>query len=260
MNPAYQLVEVEYMLQKTAAKGLLMLDNLKTLQHYALLAQICPELATAQRGELRSARLPSLKHVILASNRLMKDPGQATAGTWNWDELTQFDRAAAKLPAVNMDDAMVIMFTSGTTGKPKGAVLSHHNLVNSTYLEITQSDLIDENKVVCCPIPVFHVFGLITGALNPFIYGSKVVFPHLFPEPTMTLKAIHAERCTSIKGAPVIYMDLLNHPDFAKFDLSSLRTMLIGASTVPKDLLLQLRQRIPSFTSILSGIGMTETS
>jgi len=260
MNPAYQLVEVEYMLRKTGAKGLVMLDNLKILQHYTLLSQICPELATSQKGELKSERLPDLKHVILASNRLMKDPNQATSGTWNWDELTKFNGIASQLPAVNMDDSFVIMFTSGTTGKPKGAVLSHHNLINSTNLEITQSNLIEENKIVCCPIPIFHVFGLITGALNPFAYSGKVVFPHLFPDPTMTLKAIHTERCTSIKGAPVIYMDLLNHPDFSKFDLSSLKTMLIGASTVPKDLLLQLRKKIPSFTSILSGIGMTETS
>ncbi len=120
MNPAYQLVEVEYMLHKTGAKGLVMLDNLKTLQHYTLLQQICPELANSTKGELKSARLPNLKHVILASNRLMRDPAQGTAGTWNWDELAKFDRVKAQLPNVNMDDSYVIMFTSGTTGKPKG--------------------------------------------------------------------------------------------------------------------------------------------
>lgn len=260
MNPAYQMVEIEYMLKKTGAKGLVMLDNLKTLQHYSLLKQICPELEGSQKGELNSSKLPDLKHVILTSNRLMRDPSQATAGTWSWDELTKFDKAAMEKPSVNMDDNMVIMFTSGTTGLPKGAVLSHHNLLNSAYLEITTSNLVEENRVVCCPIPVFHVFGLIVGAMTPFIYGGKSVFPSFFPDSTALLKAIHSEKCTSIKAAPVIFMDLLNHPERKNYDLSSLRTMLIGASTVPKDLLIKLREEIPSFTSILSGIGMTETS
>lgn len=260
MNPAYQKVEVEYMLKKTGAKGIVMLDNLKTLQHFNILKEICPELPTSVKGELNSAALPDLKHVIIANNGLMKDPNQGTAGTWNWSELTKFDKTSVIKPAVDMNDDFVIMFTSGTTGLPKGAVLSHHNLINSAYLEITTSMLIEENRIVCCPIPVFHIFGLIVGATSPLIYGGKAVFPSFFPDPNALIKAIESEKCTSIKAAPVIYMDLLNHPDFKKHDLNSLKTMLVGASTVPKDLLVRLRKDIPSFTSILSGIGMTETT
>lgn len=260
MNPAYQPVEVEYMLKKTGAKGIVILDNLKTLQHYNMLKSIAPELETSQPGQLNSKNLPDLKHVILTSNRLMRDPGQGTAGTMNWDVLAKYDKATISKPNVNMDDPFVIMFTSGTTGKPKGAVLSHFNLINSSYLEIANSNLIEENRIICCPVPVFHVFGLIIGGVSPFIFGSKCVFPHLFPDPVASLKAIHTENCTSIKAAPIIFMDMLNNPDRANYDLSSLRTMLVGASTVPKDLLVSLKKEIPSFTSILTGIGMTEST
>lgn len=124
MNPAYQPVEVEYMLKKTGAKGLVMLDNLRMLQHYKMLKSIVPELESADKGALNSARLPDLKHVILASNRLMRDPEQATAGTYNWDELVKCEKPRMEKPHVDMDDDFVIMFTSGTTGSPKGTLKS----------------------------------------------------------------------------------------------------------------------------------------
>jgi acyl-CoA synthetase (AMP-forming)/AMP-acid ligase II len=107
--------------------------------------------------------------------------------------------------------------------------------------------MLDANKTVACSIPVFHVFGLIVGGVHPLIYAGKSVFPSLMPDALALLKAIQAEKCTAIKAAPIIFMDLLNHPDRPKYDLSSLQCMLIGASTVPKDLLLTLKKEIPSF-------------
>ena len=260
MNPAYQLVEIEYMLKKTGAKGIIMLDNLKTLKHFDILKQICPELDSSSKGEINSANLPHLKHAIIASNKILKDPNQQFKGTWKFDELEKFNGAKIEKPLVDMDDSLCILFTSGTTGQPKGAVLTHFNAVNTTLMEITVSNLVEHNKIVCCPIPVFHVFGLIVGGITPFIYGSKAVFPSILPDTLALLKAIHNEKCTSIKAAPIIFMDMLNHPERKNYDLSSLKTMLVGASTVPKDLMLKLRQEIPSFESILTGLGMTETT
>lgn len=111
MNPAYQLVEVEHMLKKTRAKGIVMLDNLKTLQHYDMLKKICPELETSQKGELNSKNLPNLKHVIIANNRLFRDPNQQTKGCWNFSELEKFNMQFKERPQVDMDDSMLILFT-----------------------------------------------------------------------------------------------------------------------------------------------------
>lgn len=222
MNPAYRLVEVEYMLKKTQAKGIVIMDNLKILQHYEMINKICPELEHSQKGELNSKNLPNLKHVIIANNRLVKDPNQQTKGTWQLNELEKFNKPLKDRPNVDMDDPFVILFTSGTTGFPKGAILTHHNLINSSYMEVATSGLVDANRVICCPIPLFHVFGLIVGGLAPFSYGAKSVFPSLFPDTLATIKAIHSERCTSIKAAPVIYIDLLNHPERKNYDLRSL--------------------------------------
>lgn len=111
MNPAYQLVEIEYMLKKTGAKGIIMLDNLKMLQHYAILNKICPELETSTKGELNSKNLPDLKHVILVKNRLMNDANMKYSGTWSFNELEKFNSAAKPKPYVDFDDAFAMLFT-----------------------------------------------------------------------------------------------------------------------------------------------------
>ncbi len=121
-----------------------------------------------------------------------------------------------------MDDSLVILFTSGTTGFPKGAVLTHSNLINSTYLEAATNNLVDANRIICCPIPLFHIFGLIVGGFSPLVFGSKTVFPSFFPDTLSTIKAIASEKCTSIKAAPIIFIDILNHPERKNYDLSSL--------------------------------------
>lgn len=104
--------------------------------------------------------------------------------------------------------------------------MSHHNLINTAYLEVAVSDLVESNRVICCPIPLFHVFGLVVGGMAPFMYGSKAVFPSLFPDTLATMKAIHQEKCTSIKGAPIIFIDMLNHPERNNFNLSSLEYVI----------------------------------
>lgn len=137
--------------------------------------------------------------------------------------------------------------------------MSHYNLINSAYLDIYSCGLVDESKVIACPIPIFHSFGLIGGVLEPLISGGKTVFPNFFPDTPSLLKAIHSEKCTAVKGAPVIFIDMINHPERKNYDLSSLQYMLIGASNVPKTLLLKIKQDL-NLKHILIGYGMTETS
>ena len=126
--------------------------------------------------------------------------------------------------------------------------MSHYNVINTAYLDIYNAKMIDESNSICVPVPIFHLFGLITGVVEPLICGGKGVFPHILPDTLSMLKAVHAEKCTAIKGAPVIFIDMLNHPESSNYDLSSLKYMLMGASTVPRDLAIKLRDimKIPN--------------
>ena len=114
------------------------------------------------------------------------------------------------------------------------------------------------NMVNCCPIPIFHVFGLVEGSLSPFVSGGKTVYPCFFPDTALTMKAIQDEKCTALKGAPVIFNDLVNHPDRKKYDLSSLKYMIVGASSIPKDLMIKMRDEL-KLDHILIGYGLTES-
>jgi fatty-acyl-CoA synthase len=130
--------------------------------------------------------------------------------------------------------------------------------VNSAYLENYISNLVHSNRVVACPIPVFHSFGLIVGCLNSIIVGSKTVIPSILPDTVSLMKAIQDNKCTSVKGAPVIFIDLINHPDRSKYDLSSLEYILLGASTVPKDLILKIKSDLKA-KNVIVGYGQTES-
>lgn len=135
-----------------------------------------------------------------------------------------------------------MIFQSGTTGLPKVAPITNHTILNSSFLEYHYSGCSNSNRVVCIPIPLFHVFGLAIGAMSSIVNGNQTVFPNILPDTVSTMKAIQSEKCTALKGAPVIFHDIINHPERKKFDLSSLESMLIGASVVPKDLLLKIKK------------------
>lgn len=147
---------------------------------------------------------------------------------------------------------------SGTTGNPKGAQLSHKNLVNCSYLITYLNNLAKENRICCCPIPIFHGFGLVEGTIAPLVSAGQTVFPSFFPDPLAVMKSIHENRCTAIKGPPVIFNDIINHPERSKFDLSSLEYVLLGASPIPRDLLIKI-QDILKVKNIIIGYGLTES-
>lgn len=157
MNPAYQLVEIQHMLKKTRAKGIFMFENLKTLQHYDLLCKICPELAASQKGELTSTNLPDLKHVILTTLMPSKELESKSKGTWSFNEVQQFNKASLEMPHVDVDDTYAMMFTSGSTGFPKAATMTHHAILNSSRIIHQVTGASESFQNICIPVPVFHV-------------------------------------------------------------------------------------------------------
>lgn len=259
LNPAYQLTEIEYMLKITQANGLIMLDDLKTLLHYEILTKICPELAASNRGELSARSLPHLKHVVLVKNKLVPSQADKYKGCWSFEQIEKFDSKFRAAPAVVADDTFVMLFTSGSTGFPKAATLTHLGFINATRLQHEYPGIAHTNQNICVPIPIFHTFGLVMGTLSPIVNGNRATFPSFYPDTPSTLKAIAQEKCTRLVGSPTIFQDLVNSPEREKHDLSSLEAVLMGASIVPKDLILKLKNQL-KIKHILIGWAMTETA
>lgn len=261
LNPGYQLVEIEYMLKKTNAKGVFLYDSFKTLNHYNVIKNLCPELDDSKPGELNANKLPHLKHVFILNSPL-SDVQKDYPGTWSYRTIAEkvMDNKKHEKPIVDSDDPCLILFTSGTTGFPKGALMKHHGIINTVFF--ANSLPLKERTwgKICIPIPLFHVFGLGFGVLSPFYEnGHETIFPFYLPDTNMALKSIDTFKCNSLMGAPTILIDLLNHPERSKHNLSSLKNILMGASTVPKDLILSLKSTLNP-NNIIVGYGMTETS
>jgi fatty-acyl-CoA synthase len=257
INPAYRVTELEYALNKAGCKALATAARFKTSDYLAMLGELAPELATAAPGELQAARLPVLRQVITIG-------GDEVPGTIRFDEVpglagpAAHDRLAALAAELQFDDAINIQFTSGTTGFPKGATLSHHNILNNGFW-LGQAMKFSEHDRVCIPVPLYHCFGMVIGNLGCLTHGAAMVFPSEGFDPLATLETIDAERCTALYGVPTMFIAEMDHPDFAKFDLSSLRTGIMAGSPCPIEI---MRKAVASMrlSEIVIGYGMTETS
>lgn len=261
INPAYQIVEIEYMLKKSGAKGVVMYDTLKIFNYIDILRKICPELDTSLPGELVSEKLPNLKHVFILQSPLNEEK-QLYKGTWEFSKISETQSRAVdnEMPYVELDDPNLIMFTSGTSGYPKGALLSQMGLLNTPYLSASVSGLFETANVVM-PIPFFHIYGFCLGLLDPLVsYRTRTnMFPYYYPETLTTLNTIESFECRMMRATPTQWFDLLNHPDKKDYDTSSLKYAVIGGSTVPPELLADLTN-IAKIDEIMVGYGLTETS
>jgi fatty-acyl-CoA synthase len=257
INPAYRVTELEYALNKAGCKALITAARFKTSDYLAMLGELAPELATAVPGELPAARLPALRQVITIGE-------DQVPGTIRFDEVPGLadrrahDRLAALGSQLQFDDPINIQFTSGTTGFPKGATLSHHNILNNGFW-LGQAMKFSEHDRVCIPVPLYHCFGMVIGNLGCLTHGAAMVFPSEGFDPLATLQTIAAERCTALYGVPTMFIAEMDHPDFAKFDLSSLRTGIMAGSPCPIEV---MRKAVASMhlSEIVIGYGMTETS
>jgi fatty-acyl-CoA synthase len=190
--------------------------------------------------------------------------GEGSAGMQSWEEfLGGGDRVPPDLlrqraEELDFDDPINIQYTSGTTGFPKGATLSHHNILNNGYFVGVRCGYTAADRV-CVPVPLYHCFGMVMGNLGALTHGAAVVYPAEAFDPQATLEALQAERCTSLYGVPTMFIGQLQHPEFARYDLSSLRTGIMAGSPCPVEVMRQVmdRMHIPEVTICY---GMTETS
>ncbi len=257
INPAYRAHEFDYAVRKSGCKALILSSGHKNNDYFASLRASAPEIDAAEPGKLTSTGLRKLEIVI----RLGAD---RTPGMFNFDDVvrpaTDQERAALATfgATLEFDDPINIQFTSGTTGAPKGATLTHHNIVNNGYF-IGEAMRLTLDDRLCIPVPYYHCFGMVLGNLACVTHGSCMVSPSEGFDPLATLEAVQAERCTGLHGVPMMFIAMLDHPEFARFDLRSLRTGIMAGSPCPVEVMRRVVDRM-HMSEVTIAYGMTETS
>ncbi|WP_211442556.1 AMP-binding protein [Collimonas humicola] len=256
INPAYRVSELEYALNNVGCKALISMTSFKTSDYLEMIRTVAPELAAAQPGALQAARLPTLKTVIQLGSDAV--PGMLRFA----DLIAGGDAADPQLAAIGAGlratDPINIQFTSGTTGFPKGATLTHRNILNNGFF-IGEAMKLTAADRLCIPVPLYHCFGMVLGNLACLTHGAAIVYPNDGFEPLAVLQAVQEERCTGLHGVPTMFIAELDHPRFAEFDLSTLRTGIMAGSPCPIEVMKRV-VRDMHLAQITIAYGMTETS
>jgi fatty-acyl-CoA synthase len=256
INPAYRLSELEYALNKVGCRALVTATRFKTSDYIGMVNALAPELARSRVGHLDAAKLPTLRTIIQI--------GETAPGTIPFDSVygmggdAERMRLAELAGQLQFDEPINIQFTSGTTGLPKGATLTHHNILNNGFF-LGEAMHYDESDKVCIPVPLYHCFGMVIGNLACITHGSAMVLPGEGFDPLATLRAVSEQRCTALYGVPTMFIAELDHPEFAKFDLSSLRTGMMAGAPCPIEVMRRCIREM-NLTEMTIGYGMTETS
>ncbi len=257
INPAYRLTELEYALGKVDCKAIMIATQFKSSNYLEMMQSLAPELAHAEPGKLQAAQLPGLRIVI----RMGEDK---TPGMFNYADMIslggpawhrQLDRISATLKP---DDAINIQFTSGTTGAPKGATLSHANIINNGRFVVRRMKFSEIDRL-CVPVPLYHCFGMVMGSIGCVSIAATVVFPAESFDPLSTLQTLQDERCTALYGVPTMFVAMLETDEFADFDLSALRTGIMAGAPCP----IEVMKRVTAdmhMPEVTIAYGMTETS
>jgi fatty-acyl-CoA synthase len=257
INPAYRLNELEFALAKVGCSALVTATSFKASNYIEMVRTLAPELATAKPGELKAAKLPKLRVVIqiggpLSPGAIPFDDVAAMGGQRHRDEVAALGRSQ------QFDDAINIQFTSGTTGSPKGVTLTHHNILNNG-LFVGRAMALTEDDRICIPVPLYHCFGMVMGNLTALTHGAAMVYPGEGFDPLATLTTIEKERCTTLYGVPTMFIAELDHPEFSRFDLTSLRTGIMAGAPCPIEVMRRVIDRM-HMREVTIAYGMTETS
>ncbi|HXQ40685.1 MAG TPA: AMP-binding protein [Candidatus Udaeobacter sp.] len=257
INPAYRLHELEYALNKVGCRALILSPIYKTSDYIGMIRALCPEIDRCPPGRLKADRVPALELVVRLGE-------ERTAGMLNFSEIALaatpdgWQRLEELEGRLQFDDPINIQFTSGTTGSPKGATLSHHNILNNGFF-IGEAMRLTERDRLCIPVPLYHCFGMVLGNLACITHRACIVYPGEGFDPLAVLRAVEAERCTALHGVPTMFIALLDHPEFARFDLSSLRTGIMAGSPCPIEVMKRCTEKM-HMREITIAYGMTETS
>ncbi len=257
INPAYRVHELEYALNQSGCSTLIIAPPFKNSRYAELLQRLCPELADCEPGRLRAERAPELTTVIAFGE-------QQVPGSYDWNEIVALadrvsaDELATRQSEQNFDDPINIQYTSGTTGFPKGATLSHHSILNNGFF-IGERMRLTGNDRICIPVPFYHCFGMVLGNLAAVTHGATIVIPAEIFDPELTMETVAAERCTALYGVPTMFIAELNHPRFSEFDFSTLRTGIMAGSPCPIEVMRQVMSKM-HMDEVTIAYGMTETS
>jgi len=257
INPSYRTFELEYCLKQSEIKLLILQGRFKTSDYVGMFYETCPEAYESRPGRILSEKFPFLKTVVFMGDIPYN-------GMYQWDDLLKKaesisqDELIEREKALDFDDAINIQYTSGTTGYPKGVVLTHHGVLNNGYI-IGEGMGFTEKDRLCIPVPFYHCFGMVLSNMACVSHGSTMVIPGPAFDPGDVLRTIEAERCTAVHGVPTMFNAELRHPDFAKFDLRSLRTGIMAGSPCPIETMKEVATKM-HMSEVVIVYGQTELS
>ncbi|MFN2252101.1 MAG: AMP-binding protein [Anaerolineae bacterium] len=257
VNPAYRSHELEYVLQQSRAKVLMLIEEFKSSNYVDMLYEVCPEVKDATPGHIDSWRFPHLESVVFIGSK--EYPGMFTRRSFvELGEELPDSVLAERMAELDIDDDINIQYTSGTTGFPKGVTLTHNNILNNAYYVARNMRLTSDDRL-CVPVPFYHCFGMVLANLAALTAGTAIVIPSPAFEAEAALKAVAAEGCTALHGVPTMFIAELQHPDFEQYDLSSLRTGIMAGAPCPTDVMRDVIEEM-HMSDILIAYGQTEVS